>query len=114
MRFLLVFIIIFANKVSAEAFYTAPSAVKSVSLGDIGVRVKLINMEDVRQPCATHTDWYMLSNSIQYIDKAYSTFLTSKLSSMPVNFQISGCVSYGGRQYPKITHVYFCDTKLCS
>lgn len=109
-----IFLLSIGSQVYAEAFYTTPSEVKSISLGHDGLRVKVNAMEDSKQTC-THDDWYILGASSDYFDPAYSTLLASKMSSTKINFQINGCASYGGnRTYPKITQVYFCDTKLCS
>jgi len=97
----------------AEAFYTKTSSVEAFSIRDDGIRVKLSEMENPGQTCATLNDWYMISSSSPFIDQAYSAILSSKVSSQKINFQINGCVSYGDRFYPKIAQVYFCDTKLC-
>lgn len=110
---LVILLVVLPLYVNSETFYSAPSIVKSLSLGELGLRVKVENMENPNQNC-TNNEWYVLEESSPFFDSAYSTLLTSKVAKLSVNFQIIGCVEDGSRLYPRIRHIYFCDTKLCA
>lgn len=116
MKYMLWVILLFAGSTSAE-FYTQNLPVTDLSLGGSslsGFRVKLGTMENTGYDCSI-SSWYMYpySASDPNYSAVYSTLLASKVSGAKVGIQIVGCVTSGDRTYPKITHVYFCDTPLC-
>lgn len=92
--------------------YSKPTIVKGITLGNGYSRIRLASMID-SEGCANQ-GWYVLDTSTKYGEQALSTLLTAKVSQSKVSVQLHMCIEAGGKSYPKINHLYFCDTQYCT
>lgn len=99
--------------------YTEPSTVKGITFGAGYVRVKLDAMlseskyDSSVEQCITRT-FYSFDASTEFGRQAYSALLSAKMAGAKVSLQLNGCYQVGNNIYPKINHVYVCDTLFCS
>ncbi|EAQ64327.1 hypothetical protein MED121_04388 [Marinomonas sp. MED121] len=106
---------ILAFLVSGAAFsasYSEVSIVKGVSIGENFVRVKLQNMKSLEN--CPHQSWYVLDTTADSSKLLYSGILSANAAKTKLSLQITDSHSVGSKTYPKITHVYLCDTAFCS
>ena len=105
-------ITLFLPLLTHAASYSNVTTVKALTLGADGVRVKLDSMKEL-EGCVNQK-YYYLSTPTNQEDKLVSALLTAKISKQKINFQLSGCETMSSYSYPKIRHIYFCDTALCN
>jgi len=101
----------FTNLSLAES-YSPISTIKALTFSTTGVRVKLENMTESIEGCSTQ-NYYYLPTPDQQSDKLVSVLLAAKISGQGIWFQLSGCQDMAQYNYPKISHIYFCDTSWC-
>lgn len=98
--------------VSHAESYSSVSSVKGLTFYDDGVRIKLESMKEV-ESCANQ-NFYYLPTPDEKSNKLVSVLLTAKASGEKLSLQLVGCEQMTGYSYPKVTHIYFCDTVYCN
>lgn len=93
--------------------YSEASTVTALTLGANGIRVKLNKMKSV-ESCVTQDYYYLDTPDDDRYDKLVSALMAAKVSQQKLSFQFVGCSQVGSKSYPKISHIYFCDTSFCS
>ncbi|KZN60075.1 hypothetical protein N473_25465 [Pseudoalteromonas luteoviolacea CPMOR-1] len=106
--FALLSLVLIHNNAQA-ASYTEVSEIKAITIGTEGVRVKLRTMKQYEN--CSQKDWYFLDTNIKNFDTMYSGLLSHKATKEKIFLQLTGCDS--SNKYPKINHVYLCDTTWC-
>ena len=92
--------------------YSPPVTVEGITLGSDYARLKFSEMSSLED--CDNQGWYVLDTSTTYGEQSLSIFMAAKVSSSKVSVQLHECISRGAKSYPKINHVYFCDTQFCS
>lgn len=108
-KIILALVAIFLVHNVQAASYTVVTEIKAMTIGDTGVRVKLKTMGKYEN--CSEDRWYFLDTNTKNFNTMYSGLLSHKASREKVFLQLIGCDS--SKKYPKISHVYLCDTTWC-
>ncbi len=92
--------------------YSEVTTVKALTFNQDGVRVKLESMKSA-ESCENQNFYYLPTPTNQQ-NKLISALLTAKASKGKISLQLVGCENMGSYSYPKINHIYFCDTVMCN
>jgi hypothetical protein len=96
---------------SHAASYSHISSVKGLTFFADGVRIKLESMKEV-ESCENQNFYYLPTPDERY-NKFVSALLAAKASGEKLSLQLVGCEQVTSYSYPKVTHIYFCDTSYC-
>lgn len=105
-------LIVFYSGVTFSTAYSYVTTISGISVGENYVRVKLSEM-NVVEGCVDQ-NWYVLDTTNQTQEIFFSSLLSANAANMELSLQLTGCHQAGIRSYPKITHVYLCDTQYCN
>lgn len=109
--FLIALYLILVPPLHAESF-TKVTKISGLTSNGLGVRVVLDHMLEA-EGCKNQGYYYLdVSNDPGKI--MMQLLLAVKSNNEKVSIQIDGCVDVEDRQYPVITHVYYCDSEYCS
>ncbi|WP_432467884.1 hypothetical protein [Agarivorans sp. Z349TD_8] len=111
-RHLIAIALLSFSSTSIAESYSDPSVITALTFGTDGVRVRLESMK-AAESCETQ-NYYFLHTPDESHDKLISVLLSAKVAQQKVSLQLAGCHQLGANNYPKISHIYFCDTSFCS
>jgi len=95
----------------AESF-TQVTKIKGITSDGNYVRVVLDDMLEA-EGCKNQ-NYYFFELSQESGKNMLHILLAAKTNNEKVSIQIDGCKKVEDREYPVVTHVYFCDTEYCS
>lgn len=108
--FLAVLIIILALPLHAESF-TQVTKISGLTSDGKYVRVVLEDMLEA-EGCKNQNYYYL--DVLEEPGKIMlQILLAAQTNKDKVSIQIDGCKKIEDREYPVVTHVYFCDTEYC-
>lgn len=83
------------------------STIKAITVGSGYARVRLESMKEA-EGCVNTKNWYYLDTVNN--QEMFSTLLAANISGKKLTLQLAGCQG----EYPKISHIYLCDTLVCN
>ena len=105
-------LIILYSGITLATDYSDVTTINGFSIGQDFVRIKLNEMKVV-EGCPDQ-NWYVLDTTTEGDRVFFSGLLSANAANMELSLQLTGCHQAGIRSYPKITHVYLCDTQYCN
>lgn len=103
----LTFILLIISKPLLAVTYTTPDFIHNMTVGRDFARVQMNTMQSA-ESCSS-SQWYLLRFEVPTDQAMYSMLLAARSAKQKVHFQLIGCDT----NYPKIRHVYSCDTSSC-
>lgn len=97
--------------VAVAESYSEVASVDALTFSTYGVRVKLTSMKSV-EGCADQ-NYYFLPTPDDSYDKMVSALIAAKATGEKLSLQLTQCEPLGSNSYPKITHIYMCDSSFC-
>ena len=100
------------SSLAYSASYSKVASIEALTFSNKGVRVKLTEMSPA-EGCANQ-NWYYLPTPDSSYGQMVSSLIAAKATGEKISLQLLLCEPLGTYSYPKINHIYMCDSEFCS